>query len=216
MAAKKKIIFNPLTGQFDYVLDDKNYTHRFSIVTVLDTDLDISNEYLVTEPWRFIEVKTNVIGVVITLPPTAINGDHIIVKNLTQNQNQITLSTGSSGIHFDFNPNATIQLDYLDAYHLIRFGSIWYRFAEFDFGKPRQYSINLDSTLIEVSRVFSGGKTTFTIAHNYNNQDFVISVRELATNEEVIPTIIHLDNNNLEIEFIGNIPDNTYRMSMII
>ena len=41
-------------------------------------------------------------------------------------------------------------------------------------------SLNLDDSLAEVTRVFAGGRTTFTITHNFNSKDFFGAVIRLS------------------------------------
>lgn len=46
----------------------------------------------------------------------------------------------------------------------------------------------------------TGGICTWTVAHNLGTADYVVSVKEVATNEEVYATVVYTDNNTLTIK----------------
>ena len=73
-------------------------------------------------------------------------------------------------------------------------------------------SINLDDSLSEVTRVFAGGRTTFTITHNFNSKDFFGAVIRLSDDrivggwrEENVTL------NTVELSRNGNIANGLFR-----
>ena len=80
---------------------------------------------------------------------------------------------------------------------------------------PKVYGINLDSSLTEVTRVFAGGQTVYTVVHAQAVTNYVPSVKEVSTGEEVITDIKKVDTNTIEVSFNGNNTDNTFNLSFV-
>lgn len=77
------------------------------------------------------------------------------------------------------------------------------------------YGVDLNSAEADVTRVFAGGQTTYTVAHNQNVTNFVPSVKEKSTGEEVITDVIEVDANTIDVKFNGNSTDNTFKISFV-
>jgi hypothetical protein len=60
-----------------------------------------------------------------------------------------------------------------------------------------------------------GAASTFVVTHNFNTHDVVVSVYDLATNEVVLPDIVHTSENVVTIIF-GDPPDaDAYRVVVV-
>lgn len=81
-------------------------------------------------------------------------------------------------------------------------------------GFSTTYGIDLNSTLTEVTRVFAGGQTTYTVVHGQNFTNYVSEVKEIATGEKVIVDIVEIDANTVEVVFNGNNTDNTFKLAL--
>lgn len=78
-----------------------------------------------------------------------------------------------------------------------------------------KFAVDLDSADPNVTRVFSGGQTTFTVTHNLNTTDTIQSVKEIATGEEVIAEIDNTGANTMDVIFNGNKADGVYRITIV-
>ncbi len=77
---------------------------------------------------------------------------------------------------------------------------------------PGSYFEDLDSALVSITRVFAGGKTTFTVTHGLNTLDIKPEIFELATGETVLWTVIRTGVNTVEVSRSGNVADGLYRI----
>jgi hypothetical protein len=131
-------------------------TQRFTKVDVTTFDYNIYTistinyaEYVIQEPWLFVNIlntPADDFNTIIFLPVPAVDGDHIIIKNLSDVQQTITVQSQSSGTYIDLPPVLTFELNYLDAVHMIYFNNRWYRFAEFKDQVLFQLSVNFIDT----------------------------------------------------------------------
>jgi len=80
---------------------------------------------------------------------------------------------------------------------------------------PKVFGIALNDALTEVTRVFGGGQTVYTVVHAQNVTNYVPSVKEISTGEEVIADVIKIDANTIEVSFNGNSTDNTFNLSFV-
>ena len=80
---------------------------------------------------------------------------------------------------------------------------------------PKTYGINLDSAETDVTRVFAGGQTTYTVAHNQNITVTVSEVKEISTGDVVLVDLTEVDANTFEVNFNGNSTDNTFKLSLV-
>ncbi len=80
---------------------------------------------------------------------------------------------------------------------------------------PKTYGVDLNSVEADVTRVFAGGQTTYTVAHNQNISVTVSEVKEISTGEKVIADGKEVDANTFEVSFNGNSTDNTFKLSLV-
>lgn len=80
---------------------------------------------------------------------------------------------------------------------------------------PKTYGINLNSAEVDVTRVFAGGQTTYTVAHNQNISVVVSEVKEISTGDVVLVDSKEVDANTFEVSFNGNSTDNTFKLSLV-
>jgi len=78
------------------------------------------------------------------------------------------------------------------------------------------YTVNLDSAEADVTRVFAGGQTTYTVVHAQNyTSGYVPDVKEISTGESVIADVISVDANTVDVVFNGNSTDNTFKLTLV-
>ena len=77
------------------------------------------------------------------------------------------------------------------------------------------YGIDLNGALTEVTRVFAGGQTTYTVVHNQNFTNYVSEVKEISTGEKVIVDVVEINANTVEVVFNGNSTDNTFKLALV-
>jgi len=80
---------------------------------------------------------------------------------------------------------------------------------------PKVFGINLNEALAEVTRVFAGGQTVYTVVHAQNVTNYVPSVKEISTGEEVVADVARVDANTITVGFNGNSTDNTFNLSFV-
>ena len=79
----------------------------------------------------------------------------------------------------------------------------------------KKFAVDLDNAEGTVVRAFAGGITTFTVTHSLGTLDTVVSVKEIATGEEVVTDVDNTGTNSLDIKFAGNKADDVYRVTVI-
>ena len=83
-------------------------------------------------------------------------------------------------------------------------------------GITSKFAVDLDGAgEASVVRVFGGGVTTFTVTHNLGTLDTVISVKEIATGEQVMVDITNVSINTVDVALNGNIADDLYNVVII-
>ena len=75
-----------------------------------------------------------------------------------------------------------------------------------------KFNIDLDSAESSVTRVFSGGRTTFTVTHNLNTKDVVGQVKRLSNDRQISWRIETPTVNTIEASRSGNVADNLFRI----
>ena len=80
---------------------------------------------------------------------------------------------------------------------------------------PKVFGIDLNGALTEVTRAFAGGQTVYTVVHAQNVTNYVPSVKEISTGEEVIADVARVDANTITVGFNGNSTDNTFNLSFV-
>jgi len=80
---------------------------------------------------------------------------------------------------------------------------------------PKTYGVDLNSVEADVTRVFAGGQTTYTVVHNQNISVTVSEVKEISTGDVVIADLTEVDANTFEVTFNGNSTDNTFKLSLV-
>lgn len=78
------------------------------------------------------------------------------------------------------------------------------------------FSVNLDSSDINVNRVFAGGETTYTITHNLGSVNVLIGVKDIATSTDVTVLTRAISATQVEAVFNGNSTDNTFKIVIIM
>jgi len=73
-------------------------------------------------------------------------------------------------------------------------------------------NINLDDALSPVSRVFSGGRTTFTVTHNFNTLDLKPEVFRLSDGRTIGWRIERTTANTIEASRSGNVANGLFRI----
>ena len=81
--------------------------------------------------------------------------------------------------------------------------------------KVNRFSIDLDSSEISVTRTVSGGRTTFTITHNFNSLDVIAQVYRISNSRDVGWRIQRNGVNELEASRAGTISDAEYRIVIL-
>jgi len=74
------------------------------------------------------------------------------------------------------------------------------------------FAINLDSAESSISRVFAGGRTTFTVTHNLNNLDLKPEVFRLSDGRTVGWRVERTGVNTVEVSRTGNVADGLFRI----
>jgi hypothetical protein len=98
-----------------------------------------------------------------------------------------------------YRPDVTALAEAGYPYVLQRFGN-----------RPLPQNTDLDSALPNVTRVFAGGRTTWTVTHTLN-RNIRVQTFEIATGETVGLTVTRVSTTVVTISALGNIPDGTYR-----
>jgi hypothetical protein len=80
---------------------------------------------------------------------------------------------------------------------------------------PTVYGVALDSAETDVTRVFAGGQTVYTVVHAQGFTNFQSEVKEVSTGDKVIVDISTTDTNTLTVAFNGNSTDNTFNLVLI-
>jgi len=75
-----------------------------------------------------------------------------------------------------------------------------------------KFSVDLNSTELTVTRVFSGGQTTFTVTHSLNTLDTISHIKLISSGEEVETSVVAATANTTEFSFTGNTADGLYRV----
>jgi len=76
-------------------------------------------------------------------------------------------------------------------------------------------SVDLDSSESSVTRTVSGGRTTFTITHNFNSLDVIAQVYRISNSRDVGWRIQRNGVNELEASRSGTIPDGDFRIVIL-
>lgn len=74
------------------------------------------------------------------------------------------------------------------------------------------FAVNLDSAESSISRVFAGGRTTFTVTHNLNTLDLKPEVFRLSDGRTVGWRVERTGVNTVEVSRNGNIADGLFRI----
>ena len=83
-------------------------------------------------------------------------------------------------------------------------------------GLPKKFAVDLDGAgEASVTRVFAGGRTTWTITHNLNSLDVQTEVKEIATGETVGTDVVENTANSTDVVMNGNITDDVYRVVIL-
>lgn len=77
---------------------------------------------------------------------------------------------------------------------------------------PPSFNVDLDSGEATVTRVFAGGRTTFTVTHSLNTLDIKPEVFRLSDGQTIGWRIRRTGVNTVEARRNGNIADGDYRM----
>jgi len=77
---------------------------------------------------------------------------------------------------------------------------------------PPVLNINLDDALSPVSRVFAGGRTTFTVTHNFNTLDLKPEVFRLSDGRTIGWRIERTTANTIEASRSGNVGNGLFRI----
>jgi len=77
--------------------------------------------------------------------------------------------------------------------------------------KP-SFNVNLDSVQASVTRVFAGGRTTFTVTHNLNTLDLKPEVFRLSDGRTIGWRIERTGVNTINVSRAGNIANNLFRV----
>jgi len=79
----------------------------------------------------------------------------------------------------------------------------------------QKLSVDLDSSESSVTRSFSGGRTTFTINHNFGSKDIIDRVYRLSDDRRINWRIETPTANTLEASRAGNVADGLFRIILI-
>jgi len=79
---------------------------------------------------------------------------------------------------------------------------------------PGSYAENLDSGLPAITRVFAGGRTTFTVTHGLNTLDVKPQVYRLSDGRTVNWRIERTGVNTIEASRAGNVADGLFRITI--
>jgi len=79
----------------------------------------------------------------------------------------------------------------------------------------QKLSVNLDSAESSVTRSFSGGRTTFTITHNFGSKDVLDRVYRLSDDRRINWRIETPTANTLEASRAGNVANGLFRITLI-
>jgi len=83
-------------------------------------------------------------------------------------------------------------------------------------GLPKKFAVDLDGAgEASVTRVFAGGRTTWTITHNLNSLDVQTEVKEISTGETVGTDVVENTANSTDVVMNGNIADGVYRVVIL-
>ena len=74
------------------------------------------------------------------------------------------------------------------------------------------FNIDLDSAEASVSRVFAGGRTTFTIAHNLNTLDLIVQIYRLSDGRGINWRIERTGVNTIEASRAGTVANGQFRI----
>jgi hypothetical protein len=77
---------------------------------------------------------------------------------------------------------------------------------------PPSFNIDLDSAESSVTRVFAGGRTTFTVTHNLNTLDLKPEVFRLSDGRTVGWRVERTGVNTVEVSRNGNVADGLFRI----
>ncbi len=77
------------------------------------------------------------------------------------------------------------------------------------------FTVSLDDSDPNVTRVFASGETTYTITHGLASLDIVAQVKDIATNTEVAVLIRAISATQCEVVFNGNSTNNTFKVVII-
>ena len=77
---------------------------------------------------------------------------------------------------------------------------------------PPSFAVDLDSAESSVSRVFAGGRTTFTVTHNFNTLDLKPQVFRLSDGRTIGWRIERATVNTVEASRAGNVGNGLFRI----
>lgn len=80
---------------------------------------------------------------------------------------------------------------------------------------PVTYGVDLADAHADVTRVFAGGQTTYTVVHGQGLTNYVASVKEKSSGDEVIVDVSTTDTNTVVISFNGNSTDDTFNLFLV-
>jgi len=81
--------------------------------------------------------------------------------------------------------------------------------------KVNRFSINLDSSESSVTRTVAGGRTTFTITHDFNSLDVMAQVYRISNSRDVGWRVQRNGVNELEASRAGTIADGDFRIIIL-
>lgn len=82
-------------------------------------------------------------------------------------------------------------------------------------GGIQKFAVDLDSAEADVSRVFAGGRTTFTVTHSKGTLDVTAEIYRLSNNRTVGWRVERTTTNAIEVSRAGNVADGLFRVVIL-
>ena len=121
----------------------------------------------------------------------------LIPSKLTTVQRDAITSPSEGEVVYN---TTTLRLNLFD-------GSSW-----INVGFKQDFAVDLDSAESSVTRVFAGGRTTFTVTHNLNTLDIKPEVFRFSDGRTIAFRVERTSVNEVEVSRNGNIADGDYRL----
>jgi len=121
----------------------------------------------------------------------------LIPSKLTTVQRDAITSPSEGEVVYN---TTTLRLNLFD-------GSSW-----INVGFKQDFAVDLDSAESSVTRVFAGGRTTFTVTHNLNTLDLKPEVFRLSDGRSIGWRRERTGVNTVEVSRTGNVADGLFRI----